>query len=755
MAENVTVNSSGGANYTSIMAAYTAIKGGAGPDIIRIIGGGPYNEAITINTSVTIKGDGYRPILTVLPTSGTPSTTTDGNGIAIYTDATSGGDIEVTLQNLTVIPDKTTAPLRGLRSNNNASGLSTDNMVIHLKDFLMTSNNGSDQPVSTDGLSAADLTGATTFGDDHIFFSGYVSGSLDHVISTNGNRTSGSPDGVLFVPDDSREWTVGPGCVFSYMGRLGVQEASDGLIMRYNGTEGEPILIKGNDMFNHGNGGISIFHDCNVAGGSPDATKNEIFNWVYIIDNEAWGMTTYFADDTDGLAACVFNHCLIANNQKGGVGILDTLLLPWEFNNCTFYNNGTLVDLGYPVLEYATESVNSTGPVTFTNCIIAGDGLDDGQVGDNVIYLNPGTLNMGTVSLINCGLVLSGSYRLNGTGYTLAGSASAPNMVDCVNSDPQFLTMTTSSASYLFPGNIADYKGKTPFTPFISGIRQVAKAPLSSCTVNGTNIPSQFGDAQYLQTNQTGFSDNNNSDPIVSNGSELDGFYLANGDKVLLIGLTGNLENNGRAIQVVLNTDVATMPGIGLSTLPVITQTASEFRSFAGMDYDIFPFTANYAFVFENGSTGPNANWVDLSSGTPVGTDLGHGSAPASSYSGKVTYSNGIVLGMNSSNTAGVAAGNSVISASEDPGAVTNGYLVSIPFSLLGVDYDDVVQVMAYMSESTGSLSNQFLPGIYSKDGSGNLGGPNSANDLSIFKVGAVCLAQPVLAANAAWSLYE
>ena len=102
-AQTVTVNSAGGADHTTVPAALDAVAANAAtPDIVNIVGGGPYDEVITITSPVTLKGDGYRPVLTVKSNSASPSTPPDGLAVD-----TSG---EVTLENLIILPSLTDAP---------------------------------------------------------------------------------------------------------------------------------------------------------------------------------------------------------------------------------------------------------------------------------------------------------------------------------------------------------------------------------------------------------------------------------------------------------------------------------------------------------------------------------------------------------------------------------------------------------------------------------------------------------------------
>jgi len=457
--QTVTVNSAGVADYATINAAYTAVKANvATPDVINIIGGGPYLENLLINTSVTIKGDGYRPVIAATPTAGGPHATLNGNAIGIYTDAGSGGPITVRLENFVLLPDKTTAPTRGIRCNNNATGLTTDHMTIELVDVLITSNNGSDAPVSTDGLSKASLVGAKIFVDDHIYFTGIVDATLSGVISTNNYGTAASSDGLIFYPDEvGHTITIGPGCVFSYMNRIGIQVAADGAIVRMNGTKDNPIIIKGNwagKTYAVANAGLAIFHDC-----EGNASYNYEMNYVFILDDEANGITTWYADPAQGLPGVTFNHCIIANNSRNGVIIGDDLIQNWIFNNCTIANNGTAAeDQGYTAISIGEETVlGTTGNVTFNDTIIAGKGSADTTNGNNTIGI---TAVNAVVSLNYCAKVLAGPYLLGGTGYTLGASVPTPTENNVITDDPTFVNINNLASDLYFDVTNIAYEGK-------------------------------------------------------------------------------------------------------------------------------------------------------------------------------------------------------------------------------------------------------------------------------------------------------
>jgi hypothetical protein len=247
----------------------------------------------------------------------------------------------------------------------------------------------------------------------------------------------------------------------------------------------------------------------------------------------------------------------------------------------------------------------------------------------------------------------------------------------------------------------------------------------------------------WIQTVQTGFGDVTDPDPVTGAGSELDWLNVTNTTQgKLVVALGGNLEPNGNAIQIYFDTDpLATSPN-GITTLPgTITQSASELRSFAGMDGDTLPFSADYVLVFENGGFGPGGNFITLTAPSSVsGEDLGNGGSGAST-SGLVDYSvtsaRDIQVGLNNSNIDGVSGGFGL--DADDAGSVTTGYEVAVPLADLGLSVGDLVQVWALVTGNTGFLSEQFMPPLatplppQSDPGSlfANLGGVDTPADLA------------------------
>ncbi len=477
-AQTVTVNSAGGADHTTINAALAAVVANpATPDVINIVGGGPYIENLVISTSVTIQGSSYRPVIVTTPTSGTASTTLDNRGIAITTLPSNPVDITVHLENMVLIPSTTTAPARAIYSNNNATGLSANIMTIELVDLLVTGNNGSNVPVTTTGLSLGTVAGSTFYGDDLVMFQGIANVTMDGCIVSHALGAAASPDGVIFFPDQDGNTITISDTIISYTGRVGLQIAGDGSRVRINGTASNPVILKSNNVGGAGgsvptaggnqlNGALAMFQDTSVSGGAPIAANDYVVSYLVIADSEAAGIATGFADDTDGLAQLTADHIAIVGSQGTGINIADTMLLPWVITDSTVVNNG-LRSPGAPAISISTgTALNINAAITLTDCVIAGNGGADSTNGVNTIYINDEPT--ATVTLNQVATVTSGPYAMSAN-YLLAGASVAPTVNGGTTADPLFWAISPVTDPKFLDVGAAAYAGIGSASSDLSG----------------------------------------------------------------------------------------------------------------------------------------------------------------------------------------------------------------------------------------------------------------------------------------------
>jgi len=228
-----------------------------------------------------------------------------------------------------------------------------------------------------------------------------------------------------------------------------------------------------------------------------------------------------------------------------------------------------------------------------------------------------------------------------------------------------------------------------------------------------------------VQDTQTQFGDSDLGMPGQANGSELDNGSFYVGDGGLFLHLGGNLESNFNKLDIFFDTgdggqnrlrgDNTDVDFDGLNRM-------GDDGSGNGLTFDD-GFTANYFLTV----TGGNDPFEFFMSGTPILTD--GGSSPDGGFLGggpgrTIDGSNGILAGIDNSNTAGVGPGAGP--ADQDAAAaVTTGVEFFIPFDVLGVSGQDVKITALINGGSHDFVSNQVLGGI---GGGENLGEPRSVD---------------------------
>lgn len=237
----------------------------------------------------------------------------------------------------------------------------------------------------------------------------------------------------------------------------------------------------------------------------------------------------------------------------------------------------------------------------------------------------------------------------------------------------------------------------------------------SSYTIDGVR-EAKYGSAIVLQDTPTGFGNSSLGFQDFANGSELNGAYGAISGGNLHLFLTGNLETNFNKIDIfidsvaggqnVLRNDNADVDFNGLNRQ-------------AGLTFDS-SFSADYYLTATNGDAGGYqifSNFAELlSGGGGAGGFIGGSGAGSRVLNG----SNGIVIGVDNSNTGGVDGG-----SVGDPSSVLTGIEIMIPLSLLG-NPAGPISVSAFINGGGHDfLSNQVLGGV---GGAGNLGEPSAVN---------------------------
>lgn len=451
-AQTKTVSKSGTPDYNTIQAAidfFATDPEPTNPNVINITDASVYDEMITINVPVTIEGtDTNRPVLAVQMNSGADAN--DGLLIRIPT----GTSNVVVLKNLIVIPSRTSTPTDdGIRSHGQNVNLTMDNVLI-------TANNGSDAPISTTGLEAVSLSGATMFGDDGMYIGGDTtitgdgfSATLKDVVITHmQGAVGGTANDGLVLSGTANVYRIQDGCVFSYCNRLGIQAAGDFQIS----APTKRVVVLGNRGF----AGIWF-------SGAPASVVNpRLIDGCNVINNlgenhttapvGAWGIEI----QNGGTVQYIVKNSIIAGNSDRGLVIGELAGTgPVTIENVTISNNGT------SAIGVVTGCASN---IDITDSIIAGNGTSNAS---NVIIHN----GSGTMNISFSGIVTAGPQSLLIPATTGTGTIITNNIVE---DNPQFVDATDyNSDSYFDVVNTAYYSANSIGDPLSGGADYVGAIP--------------------------------------------------------------------------------------------------------------------------------------------------------------------------------------------------------------------------------------------------------------------------------------
>jgi autotransporter-associated beta strand protein len=249
----------------------------------------------------------------------------------------------------------------------------------------------------------------------------------------------------------------------------------------------------------------------------------------------------------------------------------------------------------------------------------------------------------------------------------------------------------------------------------------VALAGLSSAVyaaapaVDGTLDSALYGAPLATQTVQTQFGDSTVGDGTSAGGSELDAAYATVQSGSLYLFFAGNFENNGNRVNIFIADGRAGGQNVLAAT------TSSGFLS--GANGLTFPTGFNATYALDGNDSGSTFYFDQYDLTKNTGNYIG--SVPLTGGVGNNQNLNGVAVGVNNTNAAGVTGG----TGAADPNAadaVTTGLELAIPLAALGYPTGSV-QVLAMINNGGDNyLSNQFLPGLPA--GYGNLGTPSSTN---------------------------
>jgi hypothetical protein len=229
-------------------------------------------------------------------------------------------------------------------------------------------------------------------------------------------------------------------------------------------------------------------------------------------------------------------------------------------------------------------------------------------------------------------------------------------------------------------------------------------------TIDGRNIPTEFGTPLANQTNYTGFGDRTGG---VPSGSELNQLFVRCEGGVLYIGVTGNLEGNGNSFHFYIDT--------GRNSSNTFTLTTDCFNcSVQGMSGVVFDHKPDWVLGVSrfDGGQGNDNIYVDLHDlVNNVSTYLG--AAPTGTGDGTLsggTNTVGVRAALDNSNEGGITSDPNNLG---DPSSVTTGVEVAIPLSALNYSGGRIrILVVLTGGANLGDtcrgtyISNQTLPAL-------------------------------------------
>jgi hypothetical protein len=244
-----------------------------------------------------------------------------------------------------------------------------------------------------------------------------------------------------------------------------------------------------------------------------------------------------------------------------------------------------------------------------------------------------------------------------------------------------------------------------PGTPLVNGIAETGYGP----AIVEQNVQTNFGDSNL---GQIGFA----------NGSELNGGFGFVDDGFVWITLAGNLESNFNKLEVFLDYttggqnklrgDNADVDFNGLNRM-------GDDGSGNGLRFDD-GFEADYYLTVTCGNN-PFTTFANVATLPTGGNGLGRfiGAGGAGGGSGVLYGANGVLIGLNNSNTAGVGGGTGAASGA----GVFTGIEFQIPRHVLPGYEGGPIRVSAFINGGGHDfVSNQVLGGL--GRGTGNLGEP-------------------------------
>ena len=221
--------------------------------------------------------------------------------------------------------------------------------------------------------------------------------------------------------------------------------------------------------------------------------------------------------------------------------------------------------------------------------------------------------------------------------------------------------------------------------------------------VDGKDIPTDIPSPLSTQTIPTGSGNNIN---------ELNQLFASQSPTHINLGITGNLENNGNALAIFLDT----RPG-GHTTLDISNASPPPggLQDLTGTEFDA-AFAPDEMFFINTSGGSVYVDHLTLPTGSPA-TKTYKGQGAINTASGVLTGGsnpNDLQVAMNNTNTVGVTS-----SSAANADTATTGFELSIPLADLNPDPAHNPQVLAILLYPSGHVSNQTLPPLPSSSDAG------------------------------------
>ncbi len=405
-----------------------------------------------------------------------------------------------------------------------------------------------------------------------------------------------------------------------------------------------------------------------------DIPRREPFKWSAVAGAP---MTNYFQQNSSA-----YNARFSQNNDGRSVqeqqGVAGSLL--------ETYRSLIAVRKNSVALKAGTYAAFSAGHSAIYACLRHADAAHGGPQGALVL------INMSGASV---------TTTVNLSGVTVGGGSTTPT--------PLFgpaLPAITDANKAAYPVTLPAYT-----SVIATADLSPPPAPVAPADIDGRAIPAEagpsgtVGTAHALQTCATGFGDNLN---------ELDGLYLkaspATIAGALRVGITGNLEGNANAVVLLVDTGSGGQNVLATSNISSPPAGIAELTG-TRLDAGFSPDT-----MFFMNASGGSVLYVDqvslpASPGVAAKTyrgSVGRGTGRCLLNGG--ANPNNLFVAFDNTNASGVT-GSGVSGAA----AATTGLEMLIPYRDLfgaGGPSCGTLLVGAFLTSSSGSASNQFLPGL-------------------------------------------